>query len=241
MAYRPQELVSLAVERARSLLPGLAPDSVEVVELARGQAFVVVRTKPAGIVVVDRSGRLVRGRERLEALARHLRALELLEEALEAARLGQRRDHAERSIAFLRQTAAGSRSKRLGEGVAGLVEALGALTVAIDGATAQIGQPDGLRPTERTLRRAVTTLNEAAAADRAVVFETRQMAAFLASTRRGAARRPAVEERLQRWVVARLSAADLPFYHPELEQAETARFVQSFVAAVRNGAVSSSE
>jgi hypothetical protein len=233
--------VSLAVERARSLLPGLAPDSVEVVELARGQAFVVVRTKPAGVVVLDRSGRLVRGRERLVALARHLRALELLDGALEAARLGQRRDHAERSIVFLRQTAAGSRSKRLGDGVAGLVEALGALTATIDGASAQINQPEGLRPTERTLRRAVTALNEAAAADRAVVLETRRLAGLLAVTRRGAARRPAVEERLQRWVVARLTAADLPYHHPELEEAETARFVQSFVAAVRDGTVNSSE
>jgi hypothetical protein len=222
-------------------MPGLAPDSVEVVELARGQAFVVVRTKPAGIVVLDKSGRLVRGRDRLIALGRHLRALELLEEALEVARLGQRRDHAERSITFLRQTAAGSRSKRLGEGVAGLVDALGVLAVAIDGATAQINQPDGLRPTERTLRRAVTALNEAAAADRGVVLETRRMAGLLAAMRRGAARRPAVEERLQRWVVARLTAADLPYHHPELEAAETARFVQSFVAAVRDGTVGRSE
>jgi hypothetical protein len=202
---------------------------------------VVVRTKPAGIVVLDRSGRLVRGKERLAALARHLRGLELLDAALETARLGQRRDHAERSIAFLRQTAAGSRSKRLGEGVAGLVDALGALTVAIDGATAQIAQPDGLRPTERTLRRAVTMLNEAAAADRAVVLETRQLAALLATTRRGAARRPAVEERLQRWVVARLTAVDLPYYHPEIEETETAAFVRSFVVAAREGTVSSSE
>jgi hypothetical protein len=239
MAYRPQELVTKAVERARSLSPGIAPDSVEVVELARGQAFVVVRTKPVGIVVLDRSGRLVRGRERLVALAHHLRSLELFDEALKAARLTQRRDHAERSIAFLRQSVAGSRSKKLGEGVAGLVEALGALTVAIDGATAQVQQPGGLRPTERTFRRAVQVLNEAAAADRGVVRETRRMAALLAA--RGNARRGAAEERLQRWVMARLAAVDLPYYHPEFEADATTRYVDGFVAAVRSETVGSSQ
>jgi hypothetical protein len=173
------------------------------------------------------------------ALAHHLRSLELFDEALKAARLTQRRDHAERSIAFLRQSVAGSRSKKLGEGVAGLVEALGALTVAIDGATAQVQQPGGLRPTERTFRRAVQVLNEAAAADRGVVRETRRMAALLAA--RGNARRGAAEERLQRWVMARLAAVDLPYYHPEFEADATTRYVDGFVAAVRSETVGSSQ
>jgi|RhiMetdeSRZDD1v2_1073273.scaffolds.fasta_scaffold333342_3 hypothetical protein len=239
MASRQQELVTKAVARARSLQPGIAPDSVEVVELARGQAFVVVRTRPSGIVVLDRSGRLVRGRERLVALGRHLRSLELFDDALKAARLSQRRDHAERSIAFLRQASAGSRSKKLADSVAGLVNALGGLTAAIDSASAQLGQPGALRPTERTFRRGVLMLNEAASADRTVVLETRRMAAFLAG--RGSARRGAAEERLQRWVVARLAAADLPFYHPEFEADATERYVDGFVTTVRAGTVGTAQ
>jgi hypothetical protein len=237
MATRAQELVSRAVERARLRIPGLAPDSVEIVELARGQAFVVVRTRGAGVVVLDSAGRLVKGRERLTVIGRHLRSLALLDRALQDARLAQRREHAERSIAFLGQAVAGPRGKKAGPGVADVVARLEALVGAIDEVAAQAERDRELPPTERTLRRTVMLLNEAAAADREVVRAARRLAEQLAARRSTEAARP-VEEKLHRWVVARLAGVDMPYFHPELEEAETARYVASFVAAVRTQAVS---
>jgi hypothetical protein len=240
MATRAQELVSRAVERARLRIPGFAPDSVQVVELARDQTFVVVRTRPAGVVVLDRAGRLVKGRDRLSVIGRHLRSLTLLEGVLEEARLAQRREHAERSIAFLGQAVASPRGRRARAGVTAVVAALEALVRAIDIVAAQADRRRELPPTERTLRRIVMLHNEAAAADREVVRAARRLAAQLALKHPTESVRP-VDDKLHRWVVARLAAVDLPYLLPELEEEETARFVESFVVAARTEVVSAAE
>ena len=106
-AHRPVSVV--AVERARSRIPGFSPDSVQVVELARGNAFVVVRMLPSGVVVLDRAGRLVRGRDRLATIGRHLRAVEQVGQALAEARLEQRGEHAALSGVLLERLEGGFR------------------------------------------------------------------------------------------------------------------------------------
>jgi hypothetical protein len=216
-------------------MPDLLPQSVEVVERTRDETYAIVRTIAAGMVVLDRSGRIVRSRERLAAVARHARATELLVDAVAGARLDQRRDHAERSIALLGP--AGSRRNGLAPYVAALVERLGGLVVAIDVAGAEAARGRALPPTERTLRRAALLLNEAATADRAVVCEARLLAGALAARNGHGHSRPAAEERLSRWLVARLASVDLPFFLPDLVSAETERFVGEFVAAARGEAV----
>ena len=72
-------------------MPGLAPDSVEVVELRRGTSYVVVRSGVEESSCSTRAAGLSAGAGRLEAIGRHLapaRASQWGDTAsLEAARL----------------------------------------------------------------------------------------------------------------------------------------------------------
>jgi hypothetical protein len=232
MAARPLHAVGrLAVERARARLPGFAPDSVEVVELIRGQAFVVVRTAPAGVAVLDEYGRLVRGRPRLEAIARHVDALGRTRLAFEEARLERRRVYAEESIALLARQCRVFSRQALRPRIAALVDRLEALRDRLGTVQSELERQRGLPPTERTLRRRIGLLNNAAAADRAVVLAARVLAADLMRVERGAkAHAPTT---LQRWLAARLGSSDLPFFYAELDELEGRRFVESFVASAR--------
>jgi hypothetical protein len=226
MAARSRKLVGKAVlERARARLPDLAPDSVEVVELVRGQAFVVVRTLPAGVVVLDQRGRLVRSRQRLAAIAEHLRASRKVRQAVHEARLDQRREHAGRSVALLEQLVAGY-ERSLADAIQRVCVELRALVEAIASLASHTSRTD-LPPTARTLRRTIALVNDAAAADRRAVREVRQLAAQLAS-------RGEDEDRVQRWAAQRLASADLPFVIPELDAEEAAEFVDSFVTSARS-------
>jgi hypothetical protein len=228
MAMAVHELTSRAVERVRLRLPGLAPDSAEVVALARETTFVVVRTAPSGLVVLDRSGRPVRSRERLAAIGAHMRTTTLLARALSEGRLDHRREHAERSIALLRQGARGRGP--LARRLAATCDQLRGLVTAIDAAE-QAARPREAPLTERTARRAALLLNVAAMADRAVVAETRRLAVLLL-------RPPDVapslaEEKLLRWAVARLGSIDLPLFMPELDRLESDRWIATFVVSAR--------
>lgn len=207
-----------AVERARIRMPGLVPTSTEVVELVRGVPYVVVRTLPAGIVVLDGRGRVVRRRELLAAIARHLHAVGWLAATVEEARLERRREHAARSVELLTPVTA---ARVL---VARLEELLGRIDAVLAAAEG------GVAPTERTLRRRIAQVNEAARADRLVVREARLLGARLGTAARGRAAR---DDALGRWVVGRLASSDLPFVHPELDETESACFVERFLRAVR--------
>jgi hypothetical protein len=227
MAMGAHELTSRAVERVRLRLPGLAPDSAEVVALARESTFVVVRTAPAGLVVLDRAGRPVRSRERLTAIGRHMRTTALLAEAVAEGRLDHRREHAERSVLLLRQ--AGRGRGALARSIAATCNRLQVLADAIDAAE-QAARPREAPLTERTARRAAILLNAAAAADRGVVAEARRLAELLVPP---PSEQSLAEEKLLRWAVARLGSADLPFFLPELDAAESERWVEGFVATAR--------
>jgi hypothetical protein len=227
MAMGAHELASRAVERVRLRLPGLAPDSAEVVALARESTFVVVRTAPAGLVVLDRAGRPVRSRERLAAIGRHLRTTALLAEAVAEARFDHRREHAERSVVLLRQAARGRGP--LGKRAAATSNRLRALADAIDAAELA-ARPREAPLTERTARRAAILFNAAAAADRGVVAEARRLAELLVPPPNDQA---LAEEKLLRWAAARLGSVDLPFFLPELDRAESDRWVGGFVTTAR--------
>src|SRR6185295_13235812 len=97
----PSAVSRLAVERARARQPGLAPDSVEVVELTRGQGYVVVRMLPQGLLVVDERGRLVRGRDKLVLIGSHLVAVSRVKTHAQEARFERRQAHAGESIPLL--------------------------------------------------------------------------------------------------------------------------------------------
>jgi hypothetical protein len=225
MAARSRKLVGkIVVERARARLPDLAPDSVEVVELVRGQTFVVVRTLPSGIVVLDQRGRLVRSRQRLAAIGEHLRAVGQVRQAVDEARLDQRSEHAGRSVVLLEQMRA-SYEQSLADAIQRVCRELRALLEAITSLATHASKMDP-PPTERTLRRTIALVNEAAAADRRAVREVRALAALLASCGK-------VEDRVQRWAAQRLASADLPFVIPELDADDTAEFVDSFVTSAR--------
>jgi hypothetical protein len=228
MAMGGHELTSRAVERARLRLPGFAPDSAEVVALAREATFVVVRGAPAGLLVLDRSGRPVRSRERLVAIASHARATALLASSVAESQLEQRLEHAERSLALLRS----ARRLRapLARQLAVTCDRLAGLARAIEAAE-QAARPREAPLTERTARRAAILLNAAAAADRDLVAETRLLAAQVQQPPRDTL--PVVEEKLLRWALARLGSADLPFFLPELDREESARWVEAFVANAR--------
>jgi hypothetical protein len=228
MAARTSDTVGrLAVERARTRMPGLAPDSVEVVELVRGRAFIVVRTAPDGVVVLEESGRLVRGRDRLVSIARHVCALAHVELAFTEAQLDRRLEHTTRSTSLLGDAAASVRNRPARRELRAVVDELDAY-----GDLLTTLHEERLRPlpaTERTLRRLVTMLNAAARRDRAVVRGTRRLAAALSL----AGQDGATMATLERWVIARLGSADLPFFYWDLDEGSDARFVAEFVRAAR--------
>jgi hypothetical protein len=214
-------------------MPDLVPDTVEVVELARGRLYVVVRAAPSGVVVLDERGRLVRSRTLLAAIARHLDAVARVTSALEEARVSQRLLHAEQAIDLL------ERHRRLcGSGAAGrrlveTVEALAALCSRLETVVAEQERGRSHAPTERTLRRTVCVLNDAASADRTVALAARRLAAELAQAGARGAARPVPPTALSRWLLARLSGTDLPFFHSELDAAVSERFVSGFLASTR--------
>lgn len=221
MATRSSDVVGrLAVERARARNPGLAPDSVEVVELARGCLFALVRAAPSGVVVLDERGRLVRGRERLIRIARHLRAAQAFEEAQHDAQLERRAEHARRSIDFLERVDRDDARRVMTE--------LRQLELRLEAVL--LDRRRGVLTTERTLRTRIELHNHAARADRAVMLATRRLAGELA---RESESPSTSRSGLDRWVLARLGSADLPFFYPELDASESASFVAELVAAAR--------
>lgn len=199
-------------------MPGLAPESAEVVELSRDKAYVVVRASPAGFVVLDEAGRLVRRRELTDAIARHRYAIECLEAAIREARLERRLEHAARGVVLLRPA---TEARIL---VAELADLAGRIERLLDSACR------GTLLTERTLRRRASELNDAARADRRVVFESRRLAPLLAAAPRRVSKQA---DTLRRWVGARLASPDLPFFHPEFDEADAARAVERFRTALR--------
>ena len=218
MAVPPQELVRRAFERARRLTPGVAPDSAELVEWARGQTYVVVRRHTGALAVFDAGGRLVKAPQRLREIAAHVRAAALVEAAYEDAKLEQRLEHAQRSLSLLRKS---------GKRAEALRARLGELVGAVEAALEQQPTRRSLPPTRRTLPKAIAALNDAAAADRAVVLEARRLAAGGGAS----------DEQLRKWTVARLASVDLPGCIADLERNDTEQFVVAFVAAARSGAV----
>jgi hypothetical protein len=225
MATRAVDSVGrLALQRARVRMPQLAPDSVEVVELARGSAFVVVRTAPAGIVVLDERGRLVRGRERVGAIARHVATLREVDEVLRDAQLERRLEHAERSSSLLRELDLRKSACDVGP----LLTDLASFRAKVE---ALLDERARAPATERTLRRTVNLLNDAAAADRAVVRAVRVVADSIAGA--SLSDRASPEATLRRWVLARLSSPDLAYFHDELGERERSRYVSDFIAAAR--------
>lgn len=226
----PDAVGRLAVQRARVRMPALSPDSVEVVELVRGQAFVVVRTNPSGVVVLDESGRLVRGRPRLAAIARHLRAVRQVDAVLAESQFERRLEHAQRSTALLGRLAEVIAGKELRRGTVVLgrdVELYRIRLVALHDEQRRVAPA-----TERTLRRTVACLNDAARADRGVVRTTRSLGATLAGVPCDDRTSPVAS--LRRWVVARLGSPDLPFFHEEIDGSGEGEFVREFVVAARS-------
>jgi hypothetical protein len=231
MAMRQQDLRSKAVERARDLFPGQMPDSLALVQLTREDGFVVVRSLPDGLFVLDRAGRLVRGRARLRAVAAHVEAVASFEEAIAASHLERRREHVERSVPLLTEALQGL-PPTVAERTRAVIETLSTLAAAIDGTLAEIGRHATALPTERTLPRAESLLIVAAAADRAVVRAVRLLGHAVVSLRpapQGLGSEPI--DRVLRWVLARLASDDLPYLlPPDADTARDAR-VASFVAA----------
>lgn len=214
-------------------MPDLVPDTVEIVELARGRLYVVVRTAPSGVVVLDERGRLVRGRSLLAAIARHLDAVVRVGAALEEARLDQRLLHAEQAIALLERQRRQWGSGAAGRCFAATVEALVGLRTRLETVVVEHERGRSHSPTERTLRRTVCLLNEAASADRTVALAVRRLAAELARTDGRAATPRTTATALSRWLLARLSGTELPFFYRELDEALSERFVSGFLASTR--------
>jgi hypothetical protein len=234
MPARARYAVSrVAVERAKARMPDLVPDTVEVVELARGRLYVVVRTAPAGVVVLDERGRLVRGRSLLAAIARHLDAVARVGAALEEARLHQRMLHAEQAIALLERQRRLWGASAAGRSLVATVEALVGLRTRLETVVAEHERGRSQAPTERTLRRTICLLNEAASADRMVALAVRRLAAELARADGRVAARNGSASALRRWVLARLTGTDLPFFHRELDEGRSERFVSGFLASTR--------
>ncbi len=226
----PDAVGRLALQRARVRMPALSPDSVEVVELVRGRAFVVVRTHPSGVVVLDEAGKLVRGRPRLAAIARHLHAVRQVEALFAESQLGHRLEHASKSAALLDRIAGALPGKELRRGAAVLaldVELYRTRLVALADERGRLAPA-----TERTLRRTVSCLNAAARADRGVVRTARTLGAALAGVPAGERTSPAAS--LRSWVVARLGSSDLPFFHEEIDETDQDEFVREFVTSARS-------
>jgi hypothetical protein len=231
MATRPQDIRRRAVERARNLFPGQAPDSAAVVQLTREEGFVVVRSRPDGLVVFDRAGRLVRGRARLLAVARHADAVADFEAAILTACLDKRKEHIERSIPLLTDALAGL-PPTLIDATRAVVEALEVLASAVDEVLAEISRHATAPPTERTLPRAESLCDAAARADRAVVRAVRHLGSHVASLDpppQGLGAAPV--DRLLRWVLARLASDDLPYLLPSLDDAARVERTVAFVAS----------
>jgi hypothetical protein len=231
MAMRQQDLRSKAVERARDLFPGQAPDSVAVVQLTREDGFVVVRSLPDGLFVLDLAGRLVRGRARLRAVAEHAEAVASFEAAIAASHLDKRREHVERSVSLLSDAVPGL-APTVAEPARAVIKTLSTLAAAIDGVVAEIGRQATALPTERTLSRAESLFNTAAVADRAVVRAVRVLGHAVVSLRpapQGLGSEPI--DRVLRWVLARLASDDLPYILPAGHDAARDERVASFVAA----------
>jgi hypothetical protein len=223
----------VAVARAKARMPDLVPDTVEVVELARGRLYVVIRAAPSGVVVLDERGRLVRGRSLIATIARHLDAVTRVRATLEEARIDQRLLHAEQAIALLERQRRLWGSSAASRRMAATVEALVGLRARLDAVVAEIERGRSHSPTERTLRRTIGFLNQAASADRTVALAVRLLAAELArADARGGAHRTTATA-LSRWLVARLSGTDLPFFYRELDEALAERFVSGFLASTR--------
>jgi hypothetical protein len=216
-----------AVELARVRMPELAPESLEVVELSRDRTFVIVYLRTSGIVVLDRKGRLVRGRERLVPIGKHLRHVQQVSRALDEARLAQRCDHVELSLTLLDRLAPRYRGA-CAVGLQTVADSLAELGEALDSVVSQWQRGLEAPPTERTLRRTVLLLNEAAAADRAAVRAVRELGALLQPDPQSA---PA--DKLVRWVVARLASPDLPFFMDELAAADCEQYGITFARAAR--------
>ncbi len=233
MAAGPLHAVGrLAVERAKVRLPGLVPDSVEVVELTRGRPYVVVRTMPPGVVVLDERGRLVRGRGRLAAVARHVDLVGRVRATLDEARLERRREHVEHGIVLLERQRRLCGDTAVERGIAAVLERLEAFRDHLDNVRRELDRQRTLPPTERTLRRTIVLLNEAAGVDRGVVDAVRRLASDVVRSEVAAgARGPGTA--LRRWLVVRLASSDLPFFYAELHERDGVRFVEAFVASAR--------
>lgn len=226
----PDAVGRLALQRARVRMPALSPDSVEVVELVRGRAFVVVRTHPSGVIVLDEAGRLVRGRPRLAAIARHLRMVRQVEALLAESQLERRLEHASRSAALLGRITVTLSGKELCRSVAALgqdVELYRSRLVTLTDERQRLAPA-----TERTLRRMISCLDAAARADREVVRTARAVGATFAGVPAGDRASPAAS--LRRWVVARLGSPDLPFFHEEIDGTDQREFVREFVTSARS-------
>jgi hypothetical protein len=209
-------------------MPELAPDSVEVVELARGKAYVVVRARGADVVVLDRQGRLVRSPQRLLAIGRHVLALQQVTRGFEEAKLAQRASDVERSRVLLSELAPRVRGQRAAR-LEAVLDALASLAAALEAARAHAPASGTAPPTQRTLRRSVQLLNEAAAADRAAVRAVRELGGVLCL---GSPAPP--RDKLLRWVLARLSSSDLPFFMQELAAVDQELYAASFAKLARS-------
>ncbi len=225
----PSAVSRLAVERARARRPGLAPDSVEIVELTRGQAYVVVRMLPQGLLVVDERGRLVRRREKLVLIGSHLLAVARLRRHAEEARLERRRTHVSESIPLLESHRRHFSRTGMRRGIAGVTDALEELGLRLEVLCSALAGQHGLQPTERTLRRTIGLVNDAATADRVVVHATRRLGVEMARLEAV----PPVANPLRRWVIARLASTDIPFFYAELDEHQAARDIEDFVDSAR--------
>jgi hypothetical protein len=165
----------------------------------------------------------------LQAVARHADAVARVRAELDRARLDSRRRHVEQSLELLACERGRVARGRSGAALADVLGTLAALGGRLDAVATELAREGAAEPTERTLRRTIGLVNDAAAADRAVVRAVRRLAAELAVI--DPAITPAAT--LRRWVTARLASPDLPFVHLELDEAETRRAVAAFVAAAR--------
>jgi hypothetical protein len=225
----PSSASRIAVERLRARMPGVAPDTVEIIELTRGHPYVVVRMLPEGLLVLDERGRLVRGRERLVVIGRHLLAVSKVRAHAGDARLDRRRAHVNESIVLLEGQRRFIPRVAVRRGINTVSVALEQLGDRLEAVAAALEGQRTLPPTERTLKRTIGLLNEAAGADRTVVRATRELAwelSRLTTIPRGAMP-------LRRWLIARLASTDIPYFYWELEEEQTARDVEEFLLSAR--------
>lgn len=225
----PHARGTAALARARARLH-LVPDTVETVEPARGELFVVVRTLPDGdVVVLDGAGRLVRGRARLASIESHRQAARLVERVLAEAAVERRLDHTTRSTALL--TRARTRLGASGAFADALLDSLARLEAALTELADAERRLAERPPTVRTLRRTAVLVNAAAAADRDVLRAGRAAAADL--PRQASGKRAEALETVRCWLVARFASPDLRFFIPELEDPGLAGCAEAFAEPSR--------